>query len=165
MNNTVVFNDKDSAEGYARIMGKSVFEQRALSIAAEAGSTDAAIKLAAARAGEYEEDIKHASAQAMPERLDVLRNAEQSVDDFVNRVLKDFQNDLGKVSDEWDFGDEVSIYMSKILRICKPVCPNFDIDDHDAASARQVAARRPAQGMHASHLYSFRAPSWHVSAA
>jgi len=140
INNTVVLNDKDSAEGYARFMVKSDFEKRALDIAAQAGSTDAAIKLAAARAGQCEEDINHASAQTMPQRLDTNRKAEQDMDKVVNECLEDLQNDLGKLSDEWDFGDEVSIYMSKILRICKPVCPNFDIDDHRGKFARLVRA-------------------------
>jgi hypothetical protein len=138
INTTVVLNDKDSAEGYARFMGKSDFEKRALDIAAQAGSTDAAIKLAAARAGQCEEDINHASAQTMPQRLNINRKAEQDMDKVVNECLKDFQNDLGKWSDEWDFGDEVSIYMSQILRICKPVCPNFDIDDYRGKFARLV---------------------------
>jgi hypothetical protein len=136
----VVLADKDSAEAYAREITKSDFENRALDIAAKAGSTDAAIKLAAARAGRCEEDINHASAQTMPQRLEANRKAQQDMEKVVNEYLNDFENDLGKSSNEWDFGDAVSKCMSRILGICKPVCPNFDIDAYRGDFAQRVRA-------------------------
>ena len=134
------FNGRDSAAAYAREMGKFDLAKHALDIAAKAGSTDAAIKLADATAGQREEDMKHESAQTLPQRLDTNRKAQQDMDKFVKECLNEFENELGEVSDEWELEDSVSDHISKILNICKPVCPNFNIDDYRGKFARLVRA-------------------------
>jgi hypothetical protein len=41
------------------------------------------------------------------------------MDKIVNECLNYFENNFGTLSNEWDFGDAVSMCMSKILRICR----------------------------------------------
>ena len=79
--------------------------------------------------------------QQLPDdQFDAYSNFSDAVDKFVKECLNEFENELGEVSDEWELEDSVSDHISKILNICKPVCPNFDIDAYRGDFAQRVRA-------------------------
>jgi hypothetical protein len=133
--------DESSQERVNFVSGATVIVERAgLDMAAQAGSTDKlnpgqedGNNLAAARAGQGEEGVT-------PQRLAAQKLAVKAISDVVDDLLRDFEEDLRKLSEARDFGDQVFTCMTTILSTCQPVCPNFEIDKYSGKFARLVRA-------------------------
>jgi hypothetical protein len=107
--------DESSHERDNFVSGATVLVERAgLDIAAQAGSTD-----------------KLNPGQEAAKQIADANAIDEVIDDSVEKDLKALEKELGKLSasEARDFGFKVYDYMRKVVKKCKRVCPNFDIDD------------------------------------